>query len=283
MNAIEIRGLTVRYGAHVAVRGLDLEVRSGEIFGFLGPNGAGKTTTIRVLLDLLRPDEGVVRVLGEEPRAAGGALRGRLGYLPGDLALFPGARGSETLDFFARLYGRATPLRDEILDRLGFPREALSRRVRTYSTGMRQMIGVAVAMQHRPELMILDEPTTGLDPLVREAFLDLLRERAAEGATIIFSSHVLAEVERSADRLGLVRDGRLHLVEEVTKLRRRLPKRVRLTRQDGEVETFLHEGVAGPLLARLAAECEDIVDLEVRPVELAELFRQVIRDEEIRA
>lgn len=283
MNAIEVRGLTVRYGNHLAVRDLDLEVHRGEIFGFLGPNGAGKTTTIRVLLDLLRPDAGTVRVLGENPREAGGALRGRLGYLPGDLALFPESRGDRTLDFFARLYRRPTPLRDEILERLGFPLDALSRRVRTYSTGMRQMIGVAVAMQHAPELMILDEPTTGLDPLVREAFLDLLRDRAREGATIIFSSHVLAEVERSADRLGLVRDGRLHLVESVTSLRQRLPKRVRLTRRGGEIETFLHEGEAGPLIKRLTEGADDIIDLEVRPVDLAELFRQVIRDEEIRA
>ncbi|MEZ6197304.1 MAG: ABC transporter ATP-binding protein [Planctomycetota bacterium] len=280
--AIEVRGLEVRYGSHVAVSGLDLEVRAGEVFGFLGPNGAGKTTTIRALLDLLRPDRGRVEVLGEPVRGAGGRLRERLGFLPGDLALFPSLRGSETLDFFARLYRRPPRRRDEVLDALGFPREALRRRIRTYSTGMRQMIGITVAMQHDPDLLVLDEPTTGLDPRAR-GLLELLRVRADEGRTVLFSSHVLAEVERSADRLGLVKGGRVHLTEEVASLRERLPKRVRVRRRDGSEEQFLHEGELAPLLARLAAEGEALADLEVRPVDLAEIFRREIRDEEFRA
>src|SRR5882672_8554726 len=175
-RAIETKGLTFRYAGGVGVSDVDLTVERGEIFGFLGPNGAGKTTTIRMLLDLLRPDRGEARLLGTAVRAGGGELRRRIGFLPGDLALPAGLTGRQALELFAELARRPAVRRDEVLDRIGFPRAALERRVKTYSTGMRQAIGLDCALQHAPELLILDEPTTGLDPLVRDAVLGLLRD-----------------------------------------------------------------------------------------------------------
>ena len=273
-KAIEVRGLTVRFGTVTAVDDVDLIVPAGEVFGFVGPNGAGKTTTIRCLLDLQRPDAGSVRVLGEDVRRGGGALRGRTGFLPGDLALFPGLTGIESLDFFDKLYRRGASHRDRVLDRLGFSREALGRKVRTYSTGMRQAIGITIALQHAPEVVILDEPTTGLDPLVRTAFLELVREVASEGATVILSNHVLAEVEDCADRIGLIGGGRLHLVETMTSLRTRLPRRVTMRFADGRQETFHHHGSADELIDRLTTEKP--VDFEVRSADLQEIFRTLV-------
>ncbi len=278
-EAIRIEGLSVHFGAHVAVSDLDLVVQRGEVFGFLGPNGAGKTSTIRAILGLVRPAAGRVRVLGEDEVARNSALRSRLAYLPGDLALFPFLTGRETLDFFAGLQGRPPRLRDEILDRLDFPRDALDRSSSGYSTGMRQMIGITVALQHDPELMILDEPTTGLDPVVRRELLALLRRLVAEGRTLLFSSHVLSEVESCADRVGLIAEGRLRLVDSVIALKARFPRIVRYRRRDGESVEFEHEGEIGPLIQRLGDE--DLVDLEIRSPDLATLFDRLHAGEEI--
>ncbi len=270
--------MTVRFGPVTAVSNLDLEVQTGEVFGFLGPNGAGKTTTIRSLLDLLRPQTGRVEVLGVEVRAGGGALRSRIGYLPGDLALFPFLTGRQTLVLFEQLNKRADVLRDHVLETLGFPRDALDRKVRTYSTGMRQMLGVTCAMQHDPELLVLDEPTTGLDPLVRTALLGLLREHAAKGRTVFLSSHVLAEVEDSADRVGLIHRGVLHLVENISTLRERLPRQVVLRHLDGRKEAFSHTGSPRELIDRLNPDM--LSDLEIRPADLGAVFRFVVHGED---
>jgi len=276
MPAIECRGLTLYHGKTPGVVDLDLVVERGEVFGFLGPNGAGKTTTLRLLLDLLRPDRGSARVLGEEVRAGGARLRRRIGYLPGDLALFPWATGAETLELFARLQDRPPARRDETLERLGFPRPALDRAVRTYSTGMRQAIGIALAFQHDPEVLVLDEPTTGLDPMVRESFLDLVRDARARGATVLLSSHVLSEVDRVADRVGLIARSRLRLVEEVEALRRRWPRRVTVRLRDGSQRVFEEAGEMGALLDRLRAL--DPVDVEIAPASLEEVFRAVVAE-----
>ena len=278
--AIELRGISVSFGGKRAVDQLELTVERGEILGFLGPNGAGKTTSIRVMLDLLRPDCGELRLLGSEHRADA-KLRRRVGFLPGDLALFPHLSGAETLDFFARLYGANSSQRDDVLDRLGFDRSALARPLSTYSTGMRQMMGITIAFQHAPELLILDEPSTGLDPIVRDAFLGLVRDRAAEGRTILFSSHVLAEVEECADRVALIRDGRLRLVETVASLRARFPRRLRLHYRDGRREERTQKGSVAELLAGIDADA--LIDLEVRPADLADIFRDELGEAEPRA
>jgi len=277
-TAIRVEGLSRDFGSVRALDDLSLEVKAGTIFGFLGPNGAGKTTTLRTLVDLQRASAGEARVLGREVRAGGGALRRSIGYLQGDLALFPALRGTETLDLFARLQGRSPAARDEVLDRLGFPRAALSRRVRTYSTGMRQMIGIAAAFQHEPDVLILDEPTSGLDPMVRDAFLALVREAPARGATVLLSSHVLAEVEACADRVGFIHRGRLRLVETLEEMRRSRPRRVTLRYADGREERTLHVGDPATLLSEI--DRGGLIDVEIRPVGLDEVVKDVIERED---
>ncbi len=275
--AIRVEGLVVRFGAVTAVDDLALEVHEGEVLGFLGPNGAGKTTTLRTLLDLERPARGRALVFGQEVRSGGGALRARIGYLPGDRVYFPWLTGRETLDLFARLHGGRQSARDAVLARLGFPQEALDRGVGTYSTGMRTMLGIAVALQHEPELAILDEPTSGLDPMVRDAFLELVRALRARGATVLLSSHVLAEVEACADRVALIHRGRLLLVAAVAELRRTRPRHVVLRFEDGREERRTHAGSPAELLAGLPRD--GLVDLEIRPTGLDEIVRATLRGE----
>ena len=279
-DAIQIRGLRVRYGDRLAVRDLDMDVAHGAVCGFVGPNGAGKTTTIRVLLDLLRPEAGSVRVLGEDLRSAGGELRARLGFLPGDLALFPWLTGRETLDLFAGLSGRQPSLREEVLDRLGFPRDAIDRKVRTYSTGMRQMVGIACAFQHDPELLVLDEPTTGLDPVVRHAFLTLVEEAPTRGRTVFLSSHVLGEVEMVADTVILIVDGRIRFQGEVDEVRTRLPWRLELLYADGRHLVRSFDGDAGELLQTI--ETEGLRDMEIRRGALDAIFENGRRPRSLR-
>jgi len=203
-----------------------------------------------------------------------------MGFLPGDLALFPKLRGIETLQLFASLQERQPTARDGILHALGFPMPALERRVSTYSTGMRQMIGVAVAMQHDPELLVLDEPTSGLDPLVRDALLDLLRKARERGTTVFLSSHVLAEVEACADRVALIDQGRLRLEGSVEDLRQARPRQVLLTYSDGRRERLTQSGPPAELLQGLALE--DLADIEIRPPSLDEVMRSVLNRREER-
>ncbi len=275
--AILCRGLTALHAPGAGVADLDLSVRQGEVFGFLGPNGAGKTTTIRLLLDLLRPERGTAELLGVDVRKGGPELRRRIGFLPGDLALFPGTSGRETLALFSALQDRPPVLRDEALRRLGFPTAALDRPTRTYSTGMRQMIGLVVAFQHDPELLVLDEPTTGLDPVVREAFLSLVRDARDRGRTVFLSSHILEEVERTADRVGLIAGSRLKLTASLEDLRRRLPRLVTVVRKDGGIERFEHTGPVGPLLHDLATEAA--ADVRIEPASLDAVFRAAVRED----
>ena len=276
-HVIDIKGLTVRYGSFTAVDSIDLTVSQGEVFGSLGPNGAGKTTTIRVLLNLLQASAGKVFVLGEDVARGQGQLRSRMGFLPGDLRLFPGLTGSETLTFFTGLQGRAPTSRDPVLDRLGFPRNALDRKLRSYSTGMRQMIGITAAFQHDPEVLVLDEPTTGLDPLVRDAFLGMLQEVAERGTTVFLSSHVLSEVETAADRVGLIDKGCLRLVESIEAMKKDRPRQVVLRYSDGREIHLKHTGTPAELLSEL--ETEGLVDLEIRPTGLDDVVRAVLGKE----
>jgi ABC-2 type transport system ATP-binding protein len=241
-TVIESEHLTKRYGRRRGLDGLDLEVRQGEVFGFLGPNGAGKTTTIRLLLDLIRPTSGSVRVLGVDPRAAGPDLRRRLGYLPGDFAVEGGQSSRELLTFLGETRGGVPARRiEDLADRLDLD---LATRIRSLSRGNRQKVGLIQAFMHQPELLILDEPSSGLDPLVQQTFLDLVRLASEAGQTVFMSSHVLSEVERSAHRVGIIREGRMVAVEGFEALRARAVRRIEI-RFETDVSPEVVAGVPG--------------------------------------
>jgi len=214
---VETEQLTKSYGSHRGIIEVDLAVEQGEIFGFLGPNGAGKTTTIRVLLDLIRPTAGHARVFGIESSADPVAIHRRIGYIPGEFALYDRLTGGQTLEYFANLRGGV----DRAYQRALIERFELdpSRRFREYSKGNKQKVGAIIALQHRPELLVLDEPTAGLDPLVQQTFFATLRESVADGATVFLSSHILSEVEKSADRVAIIREGRIAKLDTVEGLR----------------------------------------------------------------
>ncbi|MFG2336201.1 ABC transporter ATP-binding protein [Streptomyces yangpuensis] len=231
---IELTGLTKRYGPVTGVDRLSLTVEPGEVFGFLGPNGAGKTTTLRCLTGLLRPSEGRVRVLGLDPITDHRRVAPHLGYLPGELRLYPELSGSETLDLLSALQGAPVPRRGELCDRLGLTPAVLARPVGGYSRGMKQKLGLVQALQHDPRLVVLDEPTEGLDPLVQETFFALLGEASAAGRTVLLSSHILPEVQRTCGRVAIIRDGRLVTVQSVAGLREARARRIRLSFADGQ-------------------------------------------------
>jgi ABC-2 type transport system ATP-binding protein len=217
---IEIEGLTKFYGDARGVESLDVQVEAGEVFGFLGPNGAGKTTTIRLLLDLIRPTSGRMRILGLDPRRDGVALRRRVGYLPGELAFHDRLTARQLLRHFGALRGDDGPAADgrvqALAERLHLD---LDRPSRTLSRGNRQKIGLIQAFVHEPDVLLLDEPTSGLDPLMQQLFEQLVREATGRGAAVFLSSHILSEVQDVADRAGVIRDGRLVAIEDVSELR----------------------------------------------------------------
>ncbi|MHC4954323.1 MAG: ABC transporter ATP-binding protein [Planctomycetota bacterium] len=224
--AIVTEGLTKYYGATPGIVDLDLEVRRGEVFGFLGPNGAGKSTTIRTLLDFLHPTRGRARIFDLDTRRDSLAIRRRVGYLPADLALYPEMTGRELLFYFASLRGTdSAPRANAIAERLGLD---LDRRNSDYSSGNRQKVGIVQAFMDDPELLILDEPTSGLDPLVQQEFHRLIDEVREQGRTVFLSSHVLPEVERLADRVGIVRESRLVAVDEIGSLKAKALRRLEI-------------------------------------------------------
>ncbi len=214
---IRTERLTKRYGASRGIIEVDLEVQQGEVFGFLGPNGAGKTTTIRTLLDLIRPTSGKAFVFGIESTSDPVAIHRRIGYIPGEFALYDRLTGRQTLEYFANLRGGVdAAYQASLIERLELDP---GKRFKEYSKGNKQKVGVIVALQHRPELLILDEPTSGLDPLVQQTFFETLRETIADGTSVFLSSHILSEVEKSCDRVAIIRDGRLTKVDTVDALR----------------------------------------------------------------
>ncbi len=228
--AIEVRGLVKHYRRFPVLHGIELRVPRGSVFGFLGPNGAGKTTTIRILLGLLRSDGGTALVLGQDCWQSGTGVRRQVGYLPGDVRFYDNLSGRATLQFFDRTRGcdssaeiaRLAELFDLNLDK----------RVRSYSRGMKQKLGLIQAMMHRPALLILDEPTTALDPLVRESLNDELRRVAGEGRTVLFSSHTLSEVEALCDEVAILRGGRVIEHEQVDVLLRRAVRHVEVLHRE---------------------------------------------------
>ncbi|MCK6483269.1 MAG: ABC transporter ATP-binding protein [Phycisphaerae bacterium] len=291
MDVIAADQLRKHYGLVRALDGLHLRVPAGAIFGFLGPNGAGKTTTIRILLGLMRPTAGTATVFGLDAWRDSLRIRERVGYLPGDLRLHEGLTGRGTLTFFAD--ARRRDCRAEI-ERLAARFEVdLGRRVRAYSKGNRQKIGLIQALMHRPELLILDEPTASLDPLMQRTLYEELREAAARGTTILFSSHTLSEVEALCEHVAIVRAGRLVECERIDTLRARAVRRVECVFADGPrpdpppgLRAAAGEngrligswtGPVEPLLAWLARS--PVTDVTISPPDLETLFMTYYGDE----
>jgi ABC-2 type transport system ATP-binding protein len=223
--AIRTTELSKRYGSHTALHGLDLTIEPGTVFGLIGPNGAGKTTTLRMLLDIIRPTGGTARVLGEDPRTGGPALRRRIGFVPGELRLEGRVKGRALLNHFADISGPVAPgAIDALAERLGLD---LSRQVRQLSKGNKQKLGLVQAFMHAPELLVLDEPTSGLDPLVQREFMAMVREARDNGQTVLLSSHVLSEIQQTADVVAVLSQGRVVAEGAVESLRLASIRRVR--------------------------------------------------------
>lgn len=290
--AIRLRGVSKQFGRLTALAGLDLDIMPGRIVGFLGPNGAGKTTTLRILTGFLKPTAGEVRLLGHDLRDAAAAIAARreLGFVPESPGLDPALNGDWLLDHLARLQRRPPVDRERLLERLALSERELRQPIGRLSKGTRQKINLVQALQHRPSLLILDEPAEGLDPFARRALFALLCEARARGATVFCSSHQLADVESLCDEVALIRDGRLLFVDAIDGLRRRLERRVRVefapAVDDAGARLAALPGIRDlegqerhwafrtadvqPLLALLATL--PVADLVIEPPTLEELF-----------
>ena len=291
-EALALKGVTKRYGKVTAVESLTLDVAEGEVFGFLGPNGAGKTTTLRMLLDLIRPTSGALRVLGRDPHEGGTALRQGIGYVSGEPALYGHLTGQQHLELASRRRGGYDAHQ---VERLAQRLDArLDRRVDRLSHGNRQKVAIILAFTVRPTLLLLDEPTQGLDPLAREVVHDLIREERANGVTVFLSSHDLHEVEEVCDRVALIREGRLVTVTPVNELLASQPRSVLATLRQAPPAGVL-DGVAGVQDAKVrgtqvearvlpplgpflqALQPFGVVDLVSRPPDLEDLFLEHYR------
>jgi beta-exotoxin I transport system ATP-binding protein len=260
--AIRVTGLVKRFGEIEAVRGIDLEVRRGEVFGFVGPNGAGKSTTIRCMLDLIRPTAGTIDVLGKDPRRDGVDIRRHIGYVPGELRLPERATSSEYVASIGRLRGGLdAALSEKIAGRLQID---LDRRMRDLSTGNRRKVALLLAFAARPDLLILDEPTSGLDPLMQHEFLAMIREARDDGTTVFLSSHVLSEVQRAADRVAVLRAGKIVAQGTVDELRGHARQRIEVWFSDAvpDAELLAIPGLVDPAVEgrRLAATLSGPID-----------------------
>jgi ABC-2 type transport system ATP-binding protein len=241
-SIIQTEKLTKYYGPHRGIVEVDLAVDEGEVFGFLGPNGAGKTTTIRTILDLIRPTSGRALVFGIESSADPVAIHRRVGYIPGEFALYDRLTGGQTIEYFANLRGGVErAYQRELVTRFDLDP---TRKFKEYSKGNKQKVGLIVALQHRPELLILDEPTAGLDPLVQQTFFEVIREAKSNGRTVFLSSHILSEVEKTCDRVAIIRDGRIVRLDRVEALRDLAHHQVEL-RFTGPVPAGDFEGLPG--------------------------------------
>lgn len=299
--AIRFERLAKRYGRVQALANVSLDVNAGEIFGFLGLNGAGKTTAIRILFDLVRPSGGRAFVFDANCQTQGLEVRSQIGYLPGELGFYGDMTGEATLDFLARLNMQRPDAgwRRHLLDRFQLSGADLRRKIREYSTGMKRKLGIVSALQSDAPLLVLDEPTEGLDPLMQDALYDLLADVRRRGRTIFMSSHVLSEVERTCDRIGVLRQGELVIVSPVEDVRRLAPRNVRITfreevappvvPRDGPgaydvVQTTAKtwhlrvRGPLGPVMALLARLPVD--DVEVREPRLEDVLRHYYRGEQ---
>ncbi|HUG95134.1 MAG TPA: ABC transporter ATP-binding protein [Pleomorphomonadaceae bacterium] len=282
-------------GTIQALNAVSLEVEPGEVFGFLGPNGAGKTTMIRTLLGYLHATSGSATVLGLDVVNDSVALRRRVGYLPGGMATYGSLTGSASLDYYADLQQREPVRRAELAERLQMPESDLRRKVRDYSRGMRQKLGVIQALQHDPELAILDEPTEGLDPLMQLAFYEILEDLRDAGRTIFMSSHYLHEVERICNRVAIIRAGHLMALQHVDDLLARRKRRVTLRWRGGTPDLSEVPGIADVVVLRdrttatlsgdvapfvRAVASPSLVDLLIEPARLEEVFYEFYAGED---
>jgi ABC-2 type transport system ATP-binding protein len=290
---ISTHSLTKHYGSVRALNDVSLEVSRGEIFGFLGPNGAGKSTFIRTLLGFLHATRGTATVLGHDIATGSVEIRRSTGYLPGGIALYDSLTGEQVLDYLVDMQGTEPRRRVELCERLELPASVLRRRVRDYSRGMRQKIGVVQAFQHDPELAILDEPSEGLDPLMQQAFYRLLDDLRQEGKTVFFSSHVLSEVERLCDRVAIIRAGNLMAVHDVAELLQRRKRKVLLRWRGAAPDPATLPGlsdvvldgsrITGTLSGEIAGFVRSIAspnleDLLIEPASLEEAFLEYYAD-----
>jgi beta-exotoxin I transport system ATP-binding protein len=293
--AIEINGLSKDYGSGRGLFDLNLEIHPGEVFGFLGPNGAGKSTTMRLLLNQITPTSGSAKLLGLDTITDSLAIRRRLGYLPGDFAMYPKLTGRAMLDYLSQLRGGVDrAVRDGLAERFN---AELDRPIHQLSTGNRQKLGLIQAFMHEPELLILDEPIAGLDPLVQQSFHALLKDVSAEGRTVLLSSHTLSEVERVTHRLAILRQGRLVVVDSLENLRRVAVQRLEVefstpvppaefsklsgvteVKAEGRNLTIAFEGSADPVIKALAAH--EVRALRPGDEDLEEIFLRYYRTEQ---
>ncbi len=284
---VETQGLTFYYGKHRGIIDVDLSIDEGEVFGFLGPNGAGKTTTQRVLMDVIRPTKGRASIFGLDCQKDGVAIRKRIGYLPGELSLYPNMSGRNFLHMIGSLQEKVIEpsYRQELFQRLDLDP---SRKMKQYSHGNKQKIGIIAAFMGKPDLLVLDEPTIGLDPLIQQVVMELVREAKEDGRTVFFSSHILPEVQAVCDRVGIIREGRLVKTERVETLTKRQFKRVHIqfqklppadaftlagvteTGRDGQMVMLEIRGRLQQVLE--AAMPYGIEDIETPPVTLEEIF-----------
>lgn len=297
--AIRTEGLTKHYGKVRALEALDLEIAKGEVFGFLGPNGAGKTTTIRTMMDEIRPTAGSATILGMDTHAKSLEIRSHIGYLPGDLAIYPNLTGHDTISYFANLRGGVDRAYvGELADRLDAD---LSKKVGDLSSGNRQKVGLIQAFMNKPEVIIMDEPSSGLDPLVQRELQKMMREVAEQGSTVFLSSHTLSEVQRVADRVGIIRHGRLVAMESVYALRAKAMRQVELE-LDAPADVAIFEAVPGVsdvraqnnhvlmtfggdmgVLLKAVEGRYSIVDISTQSADLEEIFLTYYQDEEVSA
>lgn len=229
-NVIEIQNLTKQYGKHRGIDNVSFSVKEGEIFGFIGPNGAGKSTTIRTLLALIHPTSGNAKIFGKDIIDEAPAIAQDIGYLPSETFFYEGMTVKELLNYTEKLYKKDCSKRiKELSERLKLD---MSRKIRDLSFGNKKKVGIVAGLLHSPKLIILDEPTSGLDPLMQETFFEILREENEKGATILFSSHILSEVQKMSDRVAFLKDGEIISLQSIEDLRSSTYKRIQLTTEE---------------------------------------------------
>ncbi len=281
LGVIEIKNLTKYYGNTKGTENLSLEVEEGEIFGFLGPNGAGKTTTIRTLLGFLKPTTGDVQIFGKDIQKNIEEIKQNIGYIPGNLSLYGNMSGKDFLNYFGSLRDSDLPLLDELLETFELP---LNRKIEGYSTGMKQKLAIIQAFMHKPELVIMDEPIVGLDPLVQQKFYDFLRKERKKDSTMFLSSHILSEVEKICDRAGIIRDGELVALEGIESLKSKRGNIIRAKIEEnpeefeGPEDTEIEDGwirfVVSENIDKWIKRLSNytILDLEIKKFSLEDIF-----------
>lgn len=288
-NVIKVQSLTKKYKHITAVDSISFTVKKGEIFGFLGPNGAGKTTTIRTLLGLLKPDKGTAFVGGLNIATDIVKIRKKVGYIPGELALYEHLTGTQCLKYFTSLRNTNVSLLSELQHIFEIP---LDRKIKTYSRGMKQKLGIIQAFMDDPDIVIMDEPSSGLDPLLQQKFYHFLKSEKAKGKTMFFSSHILSEVEKICDRVAIIQNGRIVALERIDDLKKKKGKKLRLKIKEsaeplaqkldaevknGWIECIIHENI-DTIIKKISKY--SIVDMQIQEFSLEDIFMHYYGEEQ---